>query len=124
VLRICSAYDDVKLQRINDLQQFASQQYITSSITDKLRRQTEAYFNGFMDNWNQNTRRCVFSTTERTCLHRQAEIFDRNGVSICGAYAEYVLTVYRSPLSAVVLTASKNIGIQHNQFQNYLIGLI
>ena len=103
MLRIYPVYNNVKLDRINDLQQFASQQYLSSSITDKLRHQTEAYFNRFIDNWNQNPHRCIFSfqpSFEPTCLNRQVEIFSRNRVYINSVYTETILIVYRLPLSA------------------------
>jgi hypothetical protein len=78
VLRICSAYDDVKLTNINNLQQHASQKAVSASITDKLRAETEAYFNGFLKNWNQNIYRCMYG--ERVKEDQLAYSFEMGSV--------------------------------------------
>jgi hypothetical protein len=82
VLRICTAYDEVKLSAINDLAKETSQQYITASIFQRLRTQTEAYYNGVLRNWKIDNRPCEYSDKERTCQGQALHVFERNGVHI------------------------------------------
>ena len=95
VLHTCSAYDDVKLSAINDLAKEASQQYITSSIFQQLRAQTEAHYNAVLYNWKSHKKPCKFSNTERTCEGQALYVFERNGVNIYQVYVLHILTLCR-----------------------------
>lgn len=95
MLRICTAYDDVKLSAINDLAKETSQQYITASVFQRLRTQTEAYYNGILRNWKVDNGPCEYSNTERTCEGQALHIFERNGVRIYWVYVVHMLTACR-----------------------------
>lgn len=102
ILNTCSAYDDVNIERIYDLDHEASQQHLELSIDSQIKEYTEAVYNGFIENWKEGSQTCQFSATEFTCsAEYRPQVFARNGVSIWLAYAPYILSVYRSPLLVV-----------------------
>jgi hypothetical protein len=99
VLRTCMAYDQVKLESINELRKKSSRPHFSLPIDEKIKQNTEGlvllniyfyilnfnrYYHGFMKNWSNYSKPCLHSSTEtRVCEGQRPVMFQRNGVSIC-----------------------------------------
>lgn len=94
ILSIREAYNNVQPDQINSIQQYASQVYLSASITQKLRTQTEAYYNAAIANWTRSPYRCQFNG-EPACFDRTIQVFTRNKVCIYLAYVEHLLIIDR-----------------------------
>ena len=82
ILTPCRAYDRVKLEDINQLRIRASRPTHTLSIELKLRLNTEAWYNAFIEVWNRASTQCkVPDTGEVVCEDELPTVFQRNEVS-------------------------------------------
>ena len=125
MLGTCSAYNDVDIERIFDLERQASQQYLQLSTRDQIREHTEAIYNGFIENWTQSQYTCSYSSTEYTCSsENRPRVFERNGVSICSAYPQRMLKLSRLHSWAAALIVILSPGTFANHFQSYRYELI
>ena len=95
MLRICPAYDKVKLTEIDDLRKKSSRPFINLSIFERLKASTEAYWNAFQSNWKKDTGPCIHPLSQASVCHGQEpKLFKRNNVCICSTYADHILIIY------------------------------
>lgn len=98
VLRTCEAYDQVRLENINHLQQQSGRPHFALPIEEKIKQSTEglviynidfyiliiySYYHAFMKNWNQHSNPCIHPSTEtRVCAGQTPCMFLRNEVGM------------------------------------------
>lgn len=96
MLRICQAYNDVKLEKINDFRKKYTFQPTSAPIFERLKRQTEAFFNAYKDSWEEERGPCTFrNTRERICQGQKIEVFTRNEVSVHLTHTLHMLIISR-----------------------------
>ena len=93
---MCRAYDRVKIEAINDLRRNSSRLSYTKKIEERVRENTQNWFNAFMIRWNQYQAHCLYpGSSTRTCLDQAPHIFQLNEVSLYSAYTEHILRIPR-----------------------------
>jgi len=125
ILRVCPAYNRVKVESINDLRKRSSCPYQVAKVDKKLKQSTEkyslyiiiyisniltinSYYHGVIQSWKQ----CIYpGTQERICSKSRLTMFFRHGASICAAHARHMLIAYRSSLLDVQVAVIWNHGI-------------
>jgi hypothetical protein len=96
MFRICSGYNEVQLNHIHDFQRRYRFQVDSSSIFERLKRQTDAFYNAFKAEWDQENGPCTMNSTgEKCCQGQRIEVFERNNVSVCSALSQHMLTIFR-----------------------------
>jgi hypothetical protein len=96
MLSICDAYDNVKLEELNNFRKKFAFQASIAPIFVLLKRHTEAFFNAYKADWDQEGGPCCFQKgLEHTCQGQGIEMFTRNEVGVCSTYAKHMLTSYQ-----------------------------
>ncbi|KAI9751102.1 MAG: hypothetical protein M1835_001264, partial [Candelina submexicana] len=75
VLRTCPAYNRVKLEDINKLREHSTQAVYTLSVNAQLKRRTENWYHGFLQEWSRYSTRCIYADAGTRVCERQEPVF-------------------------------------------------